>query len=209
MNDNSSVQTRMDELIALVAKGRDAKREEILSAAHAEAELILKNAHHNARKRVGEVIAQERRNLAEAQNSVRAHLESGQRRHRMKEAEALVKAGRAQLEQAMLQRWQDATARGAWLDFVATQAIRFLPQGHWQLVCAEGVDMSEIDKLKNRVDQKRSCQLSSQSEAALKAGLKVGCLGAWVDGTLEGLLADSRSIDAQLLGLITATGEHS
>jgi hypothetical protein len=208
MSDNS-VSNRMNELINIVEQNRDAKQQEILEAARSEAQQILKNAYSQARKRVGEVVAQERRIQAEVENTARARLETEQRQQQLQRSEALLKESREILEKALVQRWQDQTARRAWLNFIAQQAGRFLPKGQWQVVSPAPLDKDDITHLKNCISKKPTPPLTFQSEEKLVAGLKIGCNNAWVDGTLDMLLADTRSIDAQLLGLIAATGKQS
>ncbi|MBF0357254.1 MAG: hypothetical protein HQL70_01530 [Magnetococcales bacterium] len=208
MSDNP-VSNRMNELIKIVEQNRDAKQQEILEAARSEAQQIVKNAHQLARKRVKEVVAQERRMRTEVENTVRARQETEQRQQQLQQSETLLKESRKILEKALVRRWQDQTARRAWLNYIAKQAGRFLPKGHWQIISPAPLDEGDIAHLKKCLSKKTAQSLDFQSEDKLVAGLKIGCKNAWVDGTLDILLADTRSIDAQLLGLIAATGKQS
>ncbi len=209
MSVNNSVASRMDELIAMVQQDRDVKRREILDKANEEADRIVKNSHKNARLRVKEAVAEERRLFAEAENTAQARLETDERRKRLKESEALLQLGRAALREALMERWHNPEARKEWLAMVTEQAVEFLPDGEWEIVCSQGVEAQEIQDMQSRIEKERAIKSFETNDAGLVAGLKIGCNQAWVDGSITALLADSRAIDAQLLGLIAAVGKQS
>jgi vacuolar-type H+-ATPase subunit E/Vma4 len=209
MSINNSVATRMDELISLVEAGRNEKQQDILIKARAEAENILKRAYRDARLQVKDAVVQERRLFAEAENTATARRETEQRRQRLQESEALLEQGRIELKKALLERWQNPESRKSWLNMVVLQAIDFLPDGDWEIVCSEEVEKGYMKEIKSHINKKRSCTVHFKTKTKLGAGVKIGSMQAWVDGSLETLLADTNSIDAQLLGLIASAGKPS
>ncbi|MBF0444897.1 MAG: hypothetical protein HQL68_04860 [Magnetococcales bacterium] len=209
MSDSRSVTSRRNELIALVEKNRDAKREEILQAARVEAQRILKTGFAEARKRVTEAIGKERRIKTLVENTVLARKKTEERQQKLQESQALLKESREILKNVLIQRWKDDTAREAWLNFVTEQAMRFLPQGEWQVVSPTELSQLDMAHIKSRIKQNPTSPIMFTQDAAIEAGLKIGCNNAWVDGSLAMLMADSNSIDAQLLGLIDESGKKS
>jgi hypothetical protein len=209
MSDPHSVTTQMAALISLVEESRESKQREILMAAQGEAAEIIINSYGEARLRLKEQVAKERRQMAQAQKSAQAQRETEQRRHRLKSYDALLIKARLLLKTALENRWNEPSSRKDWLDFVANQAIRFLPRGEWQVLCGRGIGEEDRQRLKERIEKECPSTLLFQVDEESNVGLKIGCKGAWVDGTLDGLLADSRSIDGQLLGLMALIGKQS
>ncbi|MBF0382308.1 MAG: hypothetical protein HQL69_14890 [Magnetococcales bacterium] len=209
MSDNRSVTTRRNELIALVEQNRDAKREEILQTARQEAQRIIKTGFAEARTRVTEAIYNERRRQAVVENTALARKKTEERQRKLQESQALLNESRELLKNVLKQRWEDATAREAWLGYIAEQALRFLPQGEWQVVTPQELSGEDMAHIKGRIKQNPTSPIVFTQDATIEAGLKIGCNNAWVDGSLAMLLADSNSIDAQLLGLIDASENES
>jgi hypothetical protein len=209
MSDSRSVTSRRNELIALVEQNRKAKSEEILQAARTEAQRIIKTGFAEARIRVTEAIDKERRRKAVVENTVLARKKTEERQQKLLESEALLKESREILKKVLIQRWEDATAREAWFNFVTEQAMRFLPQGEWQVVTPFEITEVDMEHIKSRIKPNPTSPIIFTHDALIEAGLKIGCNNAWVDGSLAMLLADSNSIDSQLLGLIDAGGKKS
>jgi hypothetical protein len=209
MSDSRSVTTRRNELIALVEKNRDAKREEIIKEARVEAHRLIKTGFAEARIRVTEAIGKERRRQAVVENTVLARKKTEERQQKLQESEALLKQSRDILKNVLIQRWEDDTARKAWLNFITEQAMRFLPQGEWQVVSPGELSQVDMAHIKSRIKQNPTSPILFTQDASIEAGIKIGCNNAWVDGSLAMLLADSNSIDAQLLGLIDDSEKKS
>lgn len=200
----------LESLLALVEKKRLEQENLLLDQAKTEAREIVRLAHRQAKSRMGEAIGLERRRMEQALKSAQAQLETELRTHSMQVANRLLLKGRELLEQTLLEFWQTPTTRQTWLTALARRAVAFLPVGEWELVFPMAMDVTELTVVEAVMRQAglspSLCGLNARGDENLLAGVRMGCQGAWVDGTLAGLVANRAAIDALLLAILQPEG---
>lgn len=193
---------QLRELLDLVTQNRDAACQEILDAAHRQAGEIVWNAEEAARKREREAVAREQGNRAWELEAARAAQETGLRQQRLNRTRDLLVRGRELLTASLLARWWDPAGRMLWLGFVVERANRFLPVGGWEVVHPEGWEVAELKPFLARLQATEADEVRFRLDAEIRAGLRIGCQGAWVDGTIAGITARGEEIDAMLLAML-------
>jgi hypothetical protein len=191
-------------LLQRVERDREQRCRELLEAARSDASTMRAEAHAQARRRVHQVITEERRRVADRLNSVRAEQETRQRQQRHRRINAALERGWELLEAALEHRWQSAEGRRAWIAGALAQAEHFLPPGTWTLRHPPELARSELPAALDRSGDPGPGQvtLASQADPDLTAGVRIQCGGAELDATPAGLLVDSERIRAWLLAAI-------
>ncbi|MBF0212341.1 MAG: hypothetical protein HQM00_02115 [Magnetococcales bacterium] len=201
--------TVLNEMLDLIERKRVAERETLLAQARDEARTLVAGAHRKARERVREVVIRERRLLEQAKQSLLAQEETEQRHHAMRVVQRRLDQARTLLDQALLERWRQPDSRRIWIDALLERALVFLPVGAWEIHHPESLDPEEWRTVERRVLAAGLPPPIPEPDAGLRAGLRLGCRGAWLDGSAAGLVANRLAIDAGLLALMHAEGASS
>ncbi|MBF0417711.1 MAG: hypothetical protein HQL86_05615 [Magnetococcales bacterium] len=192
----------LNQMLSFVESRRVAEREAILNQARAEAERLIAEAHRKARLRVKEMVAQERRLRTQALHGAQVRAETERRNHEMRLTQRALEQERRLLEEALLARWRDEASRRQWLESCVGQALRLLPVGVWEIVRPVGFSSEDLTFLMAHLGAAGVVEVIERSEADLEVGIRIGCRGAWIDGSLAGLLAKGQGIEAHLLALM-------
>lgn len=201
---NDTVDTPREALIELIAATRDARSAEIIDQARQQAQARIRNAFHDARQRVTRAIDEERVRARGLLAVNEARLETHNRQRYQDAVQHMLSRARHRLGAALLARWQDAQQRRQWLEHLLGQALARLPKAHWQVEHPSGWDSGEIDAWLERISEHTGARPALKSNARIAAGLRVQAGGACLDGTLDGLLADERAVQAKLLAQLEA-----
>lgn len=202
MNDN--VDTPREALIELIAATRNARSAEILEQAQAQADARIRAAFHEARQRVARAIEEERVRARGLLVTNAARLETHNRQRYQDAVRHMLARARHRLGAALQARWNDAAQRRLWLDHLLGQALARLPKAHWRIEHPAGWDSGEIGAWTARIAECSGAAPQLASAADIVAGLRITAGGACLDGTLDGLLADERAVQAQLLAQLEA-----
>lgn len=203
------VAARAKALLQLVADYRDQECRRLLGEAEAKARELLHQSYTRERAALHERITTER---ARARSLIQAaEAESATRERRRSEAgdAALIAAAWPRLTAALTACWAEPGCRGRWVESVLAQALARLPVGDWQVSHAPGWAPgwtagggdSEQARLIGAIERHTGRAPAVRADAAIAAGLRIGCGGALLDGTLAGLLEDRERIEARLLAL--------
>ncbi|MBF0462371.1 MAG: hypothetical protein HQL87_13370 [Magnetococcales bacterium] len=165
--------------------------QQILAEARATAARIVATAEAEAVRRTAAAQEAEERRLAEAQATVQARQETEDRQHRLQQTQAVLEQGWTLLLEQLAQRWASAEHRALWLAMLVRQAQQTFPLGDWTVQHPPAWDPEELRLLHPdpRFD----------SDPHLTAGLRIGCRGAWLDGSVQGMMANRRELSALLL----------
>lgn len=206
---NDSDRQSMDQVTALldtVHKRRDARCEEIRDAAEKEARATIARAHAEARKRVHLAIVEERRRSAREIDKVRARIETARRqRLQARGSEALAK-GWTRLQDALVARWENSVTRARWIAAVVEQAAGQIEGEPWQIDHPPGWDPGELAAEGDKIAAVSGHWPLFAPVEKITAGLRISANAATVDGTMDGILADRRAIEAGLLGELFRAG---
>jgi F0F1-type ATP synthase membrane subunit b/b' len=168
-------------------------------AAEREAQATVARARKTARGRLQQAIRQIRREGERRLIQARAQLETQARAAQQQEAAHAVTNAMPLLHKAMAARWKDTEARQRWVESVAKLcAIRLRP-GQWTITHPADWSVSDQKAFTRLLGGNIKVELIFKADKKLIAGLKVASNQAVLDATLEGLLADERTIEGLVL----------
>lgn len=188
-------------LLERVSEAREAECAEILAAARAEVAEIEAAAFRDARQRMHEAVAAERRYYDQQVRTAGA-----QARTRLRQVEQ--QAVRRLLDEAwegvcaeLERRWRDSRTRHDWVTAALRQGVRVLPGRHWRVEHPPDWDPDELhDHFHHIQEADEVDQIRFESNDGLRAGIRLSASGATLDATLHGLLAEPQRVEAELLG---------
>ncbi len=212
MSDN--VDTPREALIELIAETRNARSADILDQAHEQARTRIRATFKEARQRVTRALEEERTRARSLLAVNAARLETHNRQRYQDAVQHMLSRTRHRLGAALCSRWELPDSRRLWLDNLLQQALQKLPAAAWKIDHPVGWDVTEINHWNEKIQQRTGSAPTLQPDAKMPAGLYIQAGGASLDGSLNGLLADERAVQAKLLAqleaaLPTATGEKS
>jgi hypothetical protein len=191
------------EMLKLVEEQELGRCREAMTRAHAQAQVMRRDAQRAARARMHahvQALKQERRRALALAS---AELDTAHRQYRNRCDYALIEAGLKQLDTALADRWQDTVARQQWVEGVVRNALACLPRERWEISYPPGWPESAQRELDARLARELGAAPVFRAEPGIRAGLRVRAGTALLDGTLEGLLADRTPIEALMLAELT------
>lgn len=198
-SDNS-----VDALLAVVIQHRDQHCRQIDDEADVQARDIIKAAHREARKKVHEVIVDERRRGNNAINQQRAKIETAKRKSRQVLENNFLNIVLKLLETELDKRWDTPSARHDWVGATVERALNHLHPGPWSIEHPPGWSIRELDPFLEEIRTFSGAEPAFTASAELRAGLLIQANDAKVDASLAGLLVNRNEISAQLLAELFA-----
>jgi hypothetical protein len=186
-------------LLHVVEMFQQRRCEEIMAQARSQAAALLGDAYRDGRARLHQAIEDERRRAREQLGALQAELATYQRQCAQRAAAAMLHAAWPKLRAELLRRWRTPATREGWVDALLRQAVEVLPAGAWQIV--HPIDWPEGERVQTGhwLETQVSAAPSFESDPAVHAGLRICQQGTCLDGTLEALLAERRTLEAGLL----------
>lgn len=191
-------------LIELITTSGHARCTTILEQAQGQARERVRAAFREARHRVARAITGERLRARSLLASHEARLETQDRQRYQDSVQHLLARARHRLDGALLARWTQAGSRRQWLEHLLGQARQRLPATTWVIDHPAGWDTSELGPWQDAIRTRSGSAPQLRVDTALRAGVRIQAGGACLDGSLEGLLADERAIQAELLARLEA-----
>ena len=199
----SVLEAQISALEQIVDSRREARCRELLESARRSAKSTLKQEHQESRLRVRAAIQQERKLLEEDLAATRARIVTLNReRHQKADKTRLAHAWTA-LREALHERWKNSDHRRRWISLLIRDALARLSGEPWQIEHPPDWNSTELSRFSSEIA--RHCagkQPEFFSKEEVRAGMRVVAGGASLDGTTEGLLADSTRIEAELLAML-------
>lgn len=209
---SDAIDTPREALIELIAETRNARSAEILAQAQDQARERIRAAFKEARQRVTRAIEAERTRAYSLLAVNAARLETHNRQRYQDAVQHMLSRARHRLDAALCTRWEQPASRRLWLKNLLEQALQKLPAAAWIIDHPVGWDSTEISHWNDKIQQRTGTAPTLRPDANMPAGLRIQAGGAGLDGSLNGLLADERRVQAKLLAqleaaLPAATGE--
>ncbi len=189
MNDDQSEPLRL--LVQRITRHQQEACQQILETARLEADDIIALAEAEAKRREALVTEAEEGRLAETEATLRARQATEVRQHRLHQTQAMLEQGWTLLLAQLTQRWADAGQRALWLATLRQRAEQTLAPGDWSVHHPPAWNPAEWGA--------SSAAVAFHPDEHLTAGLRIGCRGAWLDGSLQGMMANRRELSARLL----------
>ena len=199
-----TVRTRMQALLDMVERDRQARCQALLDQARAEADAALAQARALARTQMREAFADERQRARSRIAAAQAELQTRCREHAQRRIEALLVLAWQRLPGVLRQRWHDDAARARWVRMAFDAARAALPHEAWTV--SHGPDWPAAEQAA-LADQCRAAFGAAPGfvvDPRIEGGLRIGTGGSVVDATLAGLLADRDEIGGRLIGELEA-----
>jgi hypothetical protein len=199
MNDDHSAPLRL--LVQRINQHQQGQCQQILAEARSRAADIVAHANAEAERREAAALAAEQQRLTEAAAMLQARQATEQRQQRLLQTRALLERGWQRLLERVQQRWQDEAHQAIWLDALRQQAQRTFARADWLIL--HPPDWSP------EVWRAALPAVRFQADATLSAGLKITCEGVWLDGSLQGMIANQRELSGLLLAQLAIDEEPS
>jgi len=183
-------------LLEVVERYREQQCAELLEAANARAQQLLKQAWRETRARLQRGVADVRVLYRDRIGEAQARQQTRMRQQRQRDNSALLAGLWEPLQAAVVARWQQPDTRRAWIDALLKQTAGSLLDSAWVIEHPGDWPQAEQRAVRDRLD---AVKVSFRPQAGVTAGLRICAGGACVDGTAEGLLRDRAQVEALLL----------
>jgi hypothetical protein len=204
VRDEVEVEEQARALLQVVELFQQRRCAAIMTQARSQAAALLRAAYRDGRARLHQAIEEERRRAQEQIGALQAELATYQRQRAQRAAAAMLHAAWPKLRTELLRRWRTPRTREMWVDGLLHQALEVLPAGAWHIV--HPADWSEGERIRagHGLETRLAALPSFEADPAVQAGLRICQQGTCLDGTLEALLAERRTLEARLLELLQA-----
>jgi F0F1-type ATP synthase membrane subunit b/b' len=197
---------RARQLLTLVEQARDQRCSELLEAARAQAQRLVKQAWQNARAGLHREVEQARGQFRRQRAIEQAAQDADRRRAQQTADRQLLDAAWQQLHAVLGRRWHTTASRRVWIDALIEQASARLVERQWRI--EHPADWPEPERL--ALEQQLAGGPGPApvfvADPALLAGLRIRAGDTVVDGSSEGLLRDRRRIESRLLAVVRGMG---
>jgi vacuolar-type H+-ATPase subunit E/Vma4 len=178
-----------------------------LDESHRTADEIIRSAHRRARERMRTRFQRERRRLTEAEQSAAARVATQRRLAKHARINNLIEDAWDLLPEALEKRWADGKARSEWCEMLLRQALRSLPGPEILVEHPQDWASQERQGFLERIQTNYGRLPEARAVTTLRAGLRIHSDHACLDGSVAGLLAQRRRVEAELLLHLTRSDE--
>jgi hypothetical protein len=193
---------RARQLLAAVEAAREQRCAELLEAAQAQAQRLVRQAWQGARARLHHEVLLARDQFRH-QRVIEQAAQDAERRGAQQAADRqLLDAAWQQLRDALGRRWHRPQSRATWVDALVEQASARLVERQWRI--EHPVDWPEQERLalEQRLAGEQGAAPAFIADPALSAGLRIRAGDTVVDGSSDGLLRDRGRIESRLLAAV-------
>lgn len=178
-------------LLQQIARHQEEACRQILEAARAQAEEWIATAKAEAKRRTTLAKKAEKERRTEAQATLRARQATELRQQRLRQTQAILAQGWTLLLEAVIRHWESPEHRVIWLRMVRQRAEGLFADAPWHIQHPPHWDPAEWGS--------HPLEIRFQADPELTAGWRIGCRGAWLDGSLQGMMANRQALSALLL----------
>ncbi len=171
----------------------------------AQVEALRRGARTAAHAQVRAAARAKRERVAERCRKALAEAETRERTSAFELERGLLDRALAALPAALESRWQDAAARRRWCAAAAATAARSLVAAEWVASLAPAATDDDLAAVRDAAST-REASVHFETDAALRAGLRLSAGGVTVDATPGGLLADRAIVESLLLAELSLRG---
>lgn len=200
MNDHSNLlEQQVATLVASLQAHRDTRCAELAAQADLQAREMLAEARQQLRARVRLAVVEERRRRDAALHHARQRIQTAQRRRIQARYTELLGRMWPLLVAALEARWSDGAARRQWCELLAGEALTAFDSGPWKIEHPQDWAENDTVILSRLLADRPQASPTFIPEPAIRAGIRIHCAGACLDGTPDGLLSRRTEIEARLL----------
>jgi hypothetical protein len=172
---------------------------EIESAVGRKAQQLLTDSRRRMRQRVHTAVVEERQRRETALLDARHRIETSDRRKVQEQYRRFLHAAAPLLAAELGERWHDAGSRRSWCEMVIGEAADRLAADPWTIEHPRDWRGEDTAWLESAMQRRNLPRPVLHENGAITAGLRVRLDSACLDATIEGLMADAREVEGQLL----------
>lgn len=204
MNDFRGIVGRQVETILHALRShKELRCREIERAARERADLLRRQSRREARDRVHEAVAEERKRRETAVVQARHQLETEARRRIQARYRELLGRAWPRLVTELNERWQRAEERGQWCELVIDEASRLFAADDWLVEHPDPANgawsSADTKRLSAALGERNIQDVDTRADPDLEAGLRIRRGGACLDASVAGLLARRAAVEGRLL----------
>lgn len=193
------VKLQVETLLGELRRQQEKRCRELTQTANLQAKELLRGGRKQLHERGRQALSSERtrRNAAlqKARNRIRAQ---DSQRVQLLYAELLRQAW-PQVQEQLQQRWSAETNRKEWCEKLLDEAHGTLAPTTWTIEHPEDWPDREAFWLAGEIETRGLPKATLHGTPELRAGLKISCGSACIDGSINGLLSRRRRVQARLL----------
>lgn len=183
---------------------REQERRAIIEEAHANAARVVREAYREARSNLRSAIEEERKRMANRLHKTEAEIQTRRRLVLQEKSRHALERGWSLLPELLRQRWSETASRRSWCDALLKEAFERLQPGAWRIEHPIDWPAREQDQVRENVSEHCGVEPTFVRTESFDVGLRVASTGAYLDGTIDGLLADRKHIEGLLLTAFAA-----
>ena len=205
---DSIVDAQVERLLDVVQAYNKKYCEGAISKAEKEARITIKQAHHDARKKMHKVVVDSREKMQLEIGAAKAKRLTADKQIQYRRDQRLLDVALEKLYEILMTRWSIAEQRQVWIDSALTVASRVLLADAWQVEHPVQWPVAEQKQLHEQIAKHTDQSPILVSSQDIQAGIRVISQGSVVDATISGLLVDRPRIEAEFLAKYrTSCGE--
>jgi hypothetical protein len=182
-------------------KRQEARRcQEIITAADRAARDLQEETRRELHRKRRQAVADERQRRRHALLEATSRIEAREQSSAHARYERVLDAAWPSLVKALAHRWQQTDTRRDWCEMLVQEAAAALGERSWTVEHPTDWSAGDASRLRAACDARAIPSPAFVADPGIRAGVRIRLDDACLDGTLDGLLADRRSVEARILG---------
>ncbi len=204
---DSIVDAQVERLLDVVQSYHKEYCEAEKAKARQQAGGLIQQAHHDARKRMHQVVLDNRERIQQEIDVAKAKQQTEKKQRQYRCDQRLLKFALDKLQQMLVSRWQLPEQRRVWIEHILGIASTMLLTDDWRIEYPADCSVAEKQQLRECITKQTAKQTVKQTGQSstlvvnrdISAGIRISSNGLVVDGTLSGLLVNRSRIEAEFL----------
>jgi hypothetical protein len=191
---------QVDALLEEVKRQEGRRCQEIITAAERAARDLQEETRRELHRKRRQAVADERQRRRHALLEATSRIETREQSSAHARYERVLDAAWPRLVTALAHRWRQPDSRQDWCEMLVDEASAALGGSTWTVEHPADWNADDESQLLAACDARAVPAPKFLADPGIRAGVRIRLDDACVDGTLDGLLADRRSVEARILG---------
>lgn len=191
---------QVEALLEEVKRQEGRRCQEIITTAERAARSLQEETRRELHRKRRQAVADERQRRRHALLEATSRIETRAQSSAHARYEKVLDAAWSRLVTALEDRWRQPDSRRAWCEMLVAEASAALGGGSWTVEHPADWNADDESRLVADCDARAVPAPDFIADPGIRAGVRIRLEDACVDGTLDGLLADRRSVEARILG---------
>ena len=191
---------QVDALLEEVKRLEARRCQEIITAAERAARDLQEETRRELHRKRRQAVADERQRRRHALLEATSRIETREQSSAHARYETVLESAWPRLANALSHRWRQPDTRWDWCEMLVDEAAAALGGSPWTIEHPEDWNADDELRLLAACDTRAVPSPSFVADPGISAGVRIRRDDACLDGTLDGLLADRRRVEARILG---------